>query len=193
MFGELGVELRDQDCEVTMGYRCDEVVRYWYERFGWSGRSIDDVSLDLMMRVRVLMEERGRALPGVHRTLKLVRQAGVKMALASSSSMVLIEAVIKKLGIGDYFSVLCSAMDEARGKPDPAVFLTAARRLGVDPGLCLVFEDSMAGVEAGLAAGMTVVAVPAANLADDEVFSRAHVQLDTLDGFALDLVEIAGS
>jgi HAD superfamily hydrolase (TIGR01509 family) len=182
-FAEVGVILSDEDCELTMGFRTDEVIAYWYKRIGWSGASVEDVASGLIDRVRVLIIERGQALPGVYDTLELLEVRGMKMALASSSAMVLIEAVIDKLGIRGYFEVVCSAMDEVRGKPDPAVFLTAARRLGKKPGRCLVFEDSIAGVEAALAAQMSVVAVPAGNLAHHEAFARADLKLSSLQEF----------
>ncbi len=182
-FADVGVMLSDEDCELTMGFRTDEVIAYWYQRIGWSGKSLEDVASGLIARVRVLIDEQGKALPGVHETLQLFEARGVKLALASSSAMVLIEAVIDKLGIRRYFEVVCSAMDEVRGKPDPAVFLSAARRLGVDPRRCLVFEDSIAGVEAAIAAKMMVVAVPAEKMANNKMFDRADLKLRSLENF----------
>jgi len=73
---------------------------------------------------------------------------------------VLIRAVLDVSGLGDRFEVLHSAEGEASGKPDPAVHLTAARKLGVRPEWCLAVEDSPSGVRAAKAAGMLCVAVP---------------------------------
>ncbi len=66
------------------------------------------------------------------------------------------------MGLEDQFDVITDGNDIPRSKPDPAVFTIAARRLGVSPEECLVVEDAGAGVEAGAAAGMTVLAVGAA-------------------------------
>ncbi|OLT14308.1 hypothetical protein BJF78_02305 [Pseudonocardia sp. CNS-139] len=71
----------------------------------------------------------------------------------------------------------------ARGKPDPAPYLLAARRLGVDPTRCVVIEDAPAGVEAGLAAGMRVVAVT--TTAPPEALAAAHLVLDSVEEFLL--------
>jgi mannitol-1-/sugar-/sorbitol-6-/2-deoxyglucose-6-phosphatase len=73
---------------------------------------------------------------------------------------VLIDTVLDSLGLRGHFDEIVSAQDEQRGKPDPAVFLSAARRLGVEPSRCVALEDSLFGVQAAKAAGMTCIAVP---------------------------------
>ena len=65
----------------------------------------------------------------------------------------------KIFSCAEFFSVIVSANDVNRGKPDPEIFLLAAKRLGVNPGECLVFEDSLVGVEGARNAGMKVVAI----------------------------------
>ena len=67
--------------------------------------------------------------------------------------------VLDILGLSDEFDVVATRDDVARGKPDPEIDLLVARKLGVRPLECLVFEDSPAGVEAALAAGMKVIVV----------------------------------
>lgn len=183
-FELVGLHLSDADCEQTMGFRTDEVVAYWYGRVGWHGMSLEAVEAEITSRVRRLIERHGRPMPGVRETLDEVAGAGLALALASSSAMTLIDTVITTLGFGGLFDVICSAENEALGKPDPAVFLTAATRLGVDPATCVVFEDSIAGVQAARAAGMWVVAVPAANLFDDPAFSMADLKLPSLGKFS---------
>ena len=66
----------------------------------------------------------------------------------------------RAIGLTEVFGVVVSSDEVAHGKPAPDVYLEAARRLGVEPGACLVVEDSRNGVIAGKAAGMTVVLVP---------------------------------
>jgi HAD superfamily hydrolase (TIGR01509 family) len=81
-------------------------------------------------------------------------------AVASSAHREVIEAALESTGLAAVFRVVVSSDEVAHGKPEPDVYLEAARRLGVPPGRCLVVEDSYNGVRAGRAAGMTVVLVP---------------------------------
>jgi HAD superfamily hydrolase (TIGR01509 family) len=77
-----------------------------------------------------------------------------KMAVASGGFRHVIEKQLRQVGIYDWFDALVTAEDTPRHKPEPDVFLEAARRLGVPPADCLVYEDSDLGVEAARRAGM---------------------------------------
>jgi beta-phosphoglucomutase len=99
-------------------------------------------------------------LPGVINVIKALQDRQVKLAIGSSSKNA--RAILRAVGLEDEFDVITDGNDIPRSKPDPAVFTIAARRLGVSPEECLVVEDADAGVEAGSAAGMTVLAVGAA-------------------------------
>jgi len=81
-------------------------------------------------------------------------------AVASSAHREVIDAALQATGLGDVFGVVVSSDEVDRGKPAADVYLEAARRLGVPPGSCLVVEDSLNGVKAAKAAGMTCVLVP---------------------------------
>jgi HAD superfamily hydrolase (TIGR01549 family) len=81
------------------------------------------------------------------------------LALASGSRHPTIDAVLALRGLRRFFQVIVSSEDVERGKPAPDIFVRAAGLLGVSRSECCVIEDSVAGVEAGLAAGMTVVAI----------------------------------
>ena len=84
----------------------------------------------------------------------------VPVALASSSPRRLIEAVVKALELGPNLDVVLSGEVVAHPKPAPDLFLRAAADLGAPPEACVVLEDSLAGVQAGRAAGMIVIAMP---------------------------------
>jgi len=182
-FARVGLELSDDDCRRTTGLRSDEVVGYWFDRRPWTEISETAVVRDLETRVADLISARGRALPGVHRAIDLLQGAGLSLALASSSSHELIRVVLATLGLDDVFEVICSAADEAKGKPDPAVYLTTVRRLGVEPAEVVAIEDSAAGVQAAHAAGLFVIAVPAAADFDDPRFEVANLKLHSLEEF----------
>jgi sugar-phosphatase len=110
----------------------------------------------------------------------------VKLAIASSSDLVLIESVVDRLQIHDYFEELVSAQFEPYGKPHPGVYLTTAQKLSVEPAKCLVIEDSMRGILAAKAAEMLCLAVPDPSLRGDTRLSIADWQFTTLTEFNQD-------
>ncbi len=97
---------------------------------------------------------------GLFDILNFLRDRGVKMAVASSSPVDLIRRNLASVDVQDYFEVVLSSSEVARPKPEPDVFLEAARRLGLSPDDCYVFEDSFGGVRAGAAAGCATVMIP---------------------------------
>jgi HAD superfamily hydrolase (TIGR01509 family) len=112
----------------------------------------------LLERMVELFAQPPAVMPGAAELLSAVREAGVPLALVSSSYRVLVDAVLAH-GVGPFDTTL--AGDEVQhGKPHPEPYLTAAARLGVDPAQCVVLEDSPSGVASGEAAGCAVVAVP---------------------------------
>ena len=98
-------------------------------------------------------------MPGVKDVLTFLCQSGYQLALATSSSYQVIDAVLTKLKIEHCFSVICSADDESHGKPHPAVYLSALRKLRLPAADCLVIEDSLSGFKAAQAAGIKTVVV----------------------------------
>ena len=82
------------------------------------------------------------------------------LAIASGGSRMVVEKTLRAVGISDWFDEVVTADDVTEGKPAPEVFLTAARRLGVDPAKCLALDDAPAGILAARRAGMQVIAVP---------------------------------
>jgi len=106
------------------------------------------------------MSESRPLLPGVEELLREAGERGLGRAVASSSSCGWVEGWLRRRGIRAMVEVVVARDDVERVKPDPELFLLAARRLGVAPSGCLVFEDSPNGMRAALAAGMRCVAVP---------------------------------
>jgi beta-phosphoglucomutase len=132
--------------------------------------------------------ERLHEIPVFDGARELVRALAEEMpvAIASGARRDEIEAVLSSLGLRDAFRAIVAAEDAPRTKPDPAPYLEAARRLaegapGLAPAECVAFEDSMAGVDAALAAGMKVVGVAHSYPADE--LRAAHRVVDSLAGF----------
>jgi len=111
-------------------------------------------------RFRRLVREVGlRPVPGGREWLERGRRAGLRQALASSAPRVNIMVSIEGLGLSPYLDAIVAAEEVAEGKPDPAIFLEAARRLGVPAHSCVVIEDSPAGLEAARRARMRSVGI----------------------------------
>jgi sugar-phosphatase len=180
VFGALGLELSDELLRQVMGFRLPEVVAHWHRYKSWEGKSLIDVEIEILQTVKELIIEHADAMDGVFDVLKHFYRRGTKLALASSSSMNLIDAIVDKLAIRKYFQVLLSSESGQFGKPHPEIFINAAKKLGIEPGVCVVFEDSVNGVIAAKAARMYCVAVPDPAEFNDPRFSLADVKLRTL-------------
>lgn len=180
IFPKYGVELTLDDCRKMQGVSIREVVAFWYKKFRWDGADIEQVAQEITKRVEELIVEQGQLMPGVIDVLEFFKKKSLPMAVASSSNPELIELVLKRFEILDYFKFYHSAKFEKAGKPSPDVFLTSAKKLGVLPNDCLVFEDSYNGVLAAKRANMTVVAVPYPENYDDQRFDIADLKLHSL-------------
>lgn len=113
---------------------------------------------------------------GVRELFGRLRKDSIKIGLASSSKNA--KTIIEILGIQHEFETVVDGTMIVHSKPDPEIFLLAAKRLGIDPVDCLVFEDAEAGVEAALAAGMKCVGV-----GNFTKLKRANRVVDSIQNF----------
>ena len=97
--------------------------------------------------------------PGVLEFLKLLKQRGIRTGIATSNSVTIVAAVLESLSVSSYFDEVHTACEVGVGKPAPDLYLFVAKKLGVAPEHCLVFEDICKGIQAGKSAGMRVCAV----------------------------------
>jgi HAD superfamily hydrolase (TIGR01509 family) len=180
VFGELGLDLTDELLRQVMGFRLSEVVKHWHTYQPWNNADLARTETDVLETVRNMILDHAEPMPGVYDVLELLHSNGYPMAVASSSAMSLIEAVLEKLQIRHYFSVIWSAEFEPYGKPHPGIFITAAEKLSVPPSQCLVLEDSINGVIAAKAARMRCIAVPELATSGDPGFAIADLKVDSL-------------
>jgi len=89
--------------------------------------------------------------------VKTLKKEKIKRSVISSSKNCL--PILKKVNLVELFDVILTGNDVTKGKPDPQVFFMAAKKMSVEPGSCVVFEDAVLGVEAGKRAGMKCVGV----------------------------------
>jgi mannitol-1-/sugar-/sorbitol-6-/2-deoxyglucose-6-phosphatase len=194
ILGGLGVPLAVDGCRSTKGMFVHEVTAHWYGLHPWAGATPtpDEVAVAIVDRVIELVVTKGVLKPGAVHAVDLCRARGLTLAVASSSQYRLIDAALAHFALRDRFDVVHSAEDEDYGKPHPAVFLTAAAKLGAPPRQCLVWEDAPAGVLAAKASSMTCIAVPEQGEAGAPAFGLADLVVDSLlevDGASLDALE----
>jgi HAD superfamily hydrolase (TIGR01509 family) len=130
--------------------------------------------------------------PGVRALLDKLRARGLPLAVASSSRRCWVETCLAALGLRGYFDVLVGGDMVAHGKPDPAIYLLAAQRLGVPPERCFAVEDSPKGIAAALAAGMLTVAVETPYTHGQQT-GAAHVHLRSLTDFDCSFLDAVGA
>ena len=180
VFKSVGCSLTRKDFQKTVGLRLDEVIQYWYEHTGWENATPKEVEEAIVRRMIELLNENGTPLTGVIETLEFLKLKGKKIGLATSSYAVLIDTVLNALSIRQYFDFTHSAENESHGKPHPAVYLTVADQLQIQPKKCLVIEDSLNGIISGKAARMTVVCIPEKSHSPEPKLSLADYQFDDL-------------
>ena len=123
---------------------------------------VDEIGATKEVLFRQRVRGRVKLLAGAAEWLEWLQTQHVRQAVASSAPCENIDALVDELGIRRYFQALVSGTGMP-GKPDPAVFLAAARLLEAPPTACLVIEDSLAGVKAAKRAGMKCLAITTTN------------------------------
>lgn len=179
-FLEVGCNLTREDFASTAGMRIDEVIVYWFNRLGWEGLSAKEVENRIIDRMVHLIENEGKPLDGVVETLQYLKSNGKLIGLGTSSYTVLMATVLRTLNIQDYFNFVHSAEYETYGKPHPAVYLTVAEKLGMEPTKCLVIEDSLNGLIAAKAAKMGTVCIPERGIPVNPKFIIADYQFESM-------------
>jgi sugar-phosphatase len=187
-FKEVGFDFTIEMCALTTGMRIDEVVEFWRKRLKWQKFSNNEIVDTIQNKMVQLIQEQGKLLPGIIEALNLLKANDVLIALASSSSMSLINTTVDSLEIRRFFNIIHSAENEIAGKPNPAVFLSTAKMLEVQPNKCLVLEDSKAGMNAGINANMRTVVIPEFGTSPKWT-SNAFKKLKSMLEFNLDLLK----
>ena len=156
--GAYGYECPDDIQRAIEGMSFSETAVYFKERFDlplsldeikavWTRMSIDKYRHEVPLK------------PGVLEFLKYRKENGIRTGIGTSNGSEIVDAVLTSLNVKEYFDAVVTACEVAHGKPEPDIYLEVAKRLGVQPENCLVFEDIPAGIMAGKAAGMPVIAM----------------------------------
>lgn len=187
-FGPRGVVVPEEDYEWSIGRRDLLFAQRMVDKFGISetALAVRDEKHD---HLRELLATESRTFEGVPELVR--RLAGTyRLGIASSAMRAEIRIVLDCLRLGGLFDTIVTNEDVDRHKPDPLPYCLCAERLGVEPERCVVFEDSVTGVEAARAAGMRVIGFTS-------TFAREELSgADAVVGSLADtetLVELVGS
>ena len=181
VFKERGIEPipNDQGMIHVSGLNALANFDLFQQQYNFSADSNQLVKEKTKVYNKLLEQGNIAAMPGIYELLNNLKSSGVKMAVASSSTLQQINIVAKALKILNYFDVFASGKEVQHGKPAPDVFLLAAKKLSLAPSECIVIEDANSGVVAAKAAGMKVVAAPN-EFTLHEDFSAADLVVKTL-------------
>jgi HAD superfamily hydrolase (TIGR01509 family) len=168
----------------------------YFDRFaGWTNQSMWEeimkdydlpVSLEriselqLPLKIKLLQEGDYNPIKGIIELMDEIKDLGLPMAIASSSPVQFIEAVIDKLSLRKYIRYWLSGEEVINSKPAPDIFLRVAEVLKVDPVECLVIEDSSSGVTAAKRAGMICVGYQNVNSGNQDL-SAADLVVDNIE------------
>lgn len=159
MITDRGFVYSEEVREAIVGMRVDQFLAKLKAIYGLP-ETLEQLIAELEGRMLHLIPRMVKANPGAQAMIDYVIAHHIPHAIASNSSMNIINTTLESQGWGNIFAVRCTGDDETSGKPDPFVYLRAAERLGVAPERCLALEDSPNGAKAAVAAGMTCFVVP---------------------------------
>ena len=178
--GEMGITLGEHFTREISGSNGDllrSIVRKYYHT-----DDPDALFQEVVRRTEVRLRTAVPVKPGLVELLEFLKEKGVRLAVASSSYLRMIESNLNVSGTRKYFDQVVSGTSIGRGKPDPDIFLYAAEQLNLDPKDCYVLEDSINGVLAGLAAGCETIMVPDCAEPNETIrSSRAHIYRSLLE------------
>lgn len=171
VFQSHGIHMERHVREQLVGLRNDEFISRLCQIYSVE---VDPEMLqhEVISRLLDIIPQKIKAKPGATEILTYANKNHIPIAIASSSPMVVIEAMVQSQGWESLVPLRCSAESVPNGKPAPDVYLDTARQMGVTPGNCLALEDSPNGARAAVAAGMTCYAVP----------DISHTNLESFNG-----------
>lgn len=187
VFAKVNIHLTDNDFDHFVGFKINEVVAHWFKQKPWTTFSEKEIEQQILDELIGLIEKSLEKKEGLDDVLHFFNSKNIPLAIASSSPSRIINAVTKKLAIQSNFKIIHSAEVEEYGKPHPAVYINAAKRLNVDTKECLVLEDSFNGLLAAKAALCKTIAVPELHNYNQTRFDIADFKLKSLKEFNQDI------
>ena len=172
--------LSQEEYNTSTGLRTKEFLHYWFTYFQKDLTNLAEIEKNITELVISKVITKGDAMNGVNHAIQLVQSLGLKIGLASSSPIKLINTVVEKINLKNIFSIITSAEHLPFGKPHPEVFLQCAEKLNSHPIECVCIEDSFNGMIAAKAGRMKCIIVPTPLQFDDNRWHAADLKLNDL-------------
>lgn len=163
------------------GTRIIDDVREMRAFFGWTQSEAELFAIRQRHFDAACRDAELLLLPGVDATLRALHARGITLAVTSSAVGDAIDAILRRLELRAFFALIVDGSDVTRGKPDPEPYLVTARKLGVDPAECIVFEDSQVGVQSARRAGMYCIAIRNPFAKAEQDLSEANVVVGSME------------
>lgn len=163
--GRYGIELPEGLQKDIEGMSFSETAAYFKKRFGFP-KSLDEIKTEWIEMAKDKYAHEVPMKSGAVGFLSHLKRQGIYTGIATSNSRELLDAVMESLELTPYFDCCMTSCEAGAGKPAPDIYLKVAEKLGVSPEECLIFEDTPAGIMAGINAGIPVCAVEEASCAD---------------------------
>lgn len=184
---ELGFEFTTAQNELFKGVsrkRCLDILLNDIGKIEYTQEQFDtwmiEKNLDYLEYIENM--DASEILPDVPKVLDFLKQNNIPIALGSASKNA--QPILEKVGLLPYFDTIVDGNNVTKAKPDPEVFLLAAKQLGVNSDDCVVFEDAVAGVEAANAAQMISIGI-----GDDKVLSEAKFNFTDFTQISTDFIK----
>ncbi len=181
---ELGLAVPKDMDKILEGKSFTETAVYFRERFKLE-MSIEAIKERWNEMAWEFYTKKVPLKAGAKDFLVWLKEKNIKMGIATSNSIELVEAVLEALNIRDYFSQIRTSCEVGRGKPFPDIYLKVAEDLEVAPHKCLIFEDIPNGLRAGKAAGMT-----AWGMFDNQTEEMQSEMQEIADHFVMNYYEV---
>jgi beta-phosphoglucomutase len=166
MFSELGIKVVPDDFQPFVGMGENKYIGGVADRYGIYV-DIEHVKKRTYEIYGNIVSGKLSPLPGAIEFITLCRDRGLRLALATSADKIKMEINLREIGLTlNSFHSIITGLDVRQKKPSPEIYLKAADCLGLDPGVCLVVEDAVSGIEAGKAAGCKCLAITSSFSAD---------------------------
>ncbi len=183
IFKTVGLILTNEMCRQTTGLDCIDTVRHWYNYKPWKGKKHEELRDEIYIEFKNLIRTKGRLKKDVEKALMIIREKNIPLAVASSSPMDIILTVLDTFKLENEFNTIYSSESEKLGKPHPAVYISTARLLNVNPVKCMAFEDSFYGALSAKSARMKVVAILEKEDYDNPKFNFVDLRLGSFKEF----------